>query len=46
VDAFFSPPARGVEIGGILLGSIGKDRLTIVDSMPLRMRAHGLVPYV
>ena len=35
VDAFFSLPRGGVEIGGILLGSIGKDRLTIVDSMPL-----------
>ena len=35
VDAFFSLPRGGVEIGGILLGGVSKDRLTIVDSVPL-----------
>src|SRR5262245_36068565 len=35
VDAFFSLPRGGIEIGGILLGSVTADRLMIADSAPL-----------
>lgn len=35
VDAFFSPPRGGVEIGGILLGRFENERLQILDSMPI-----------
>ena len=35
VDAFFSPPRGGVEIGGILLGRFENERLQILDSIPI-----------
>src|SRR5688500_10496070 len=35
IDAFFSLPRGGAEIGGILLGSYEKDRLTILGSVAL-----------
>jgi len=35
VDAFFSLPRGGAEIGGILLGKYQSGRLTIVESVPL-----------
>ncbi|HEY1241480.1 MAG TPA: hypothetical protein VGF16_13035 [Bryobacteraceae bacterium] len=35
VDAFFSPPRGGVEIGGILLGRFESERLQILDSVPI-----------
>jgi len=35
VDAFFSPPRGGVEIGGILLGRFESERLQILDSIPI-----------
>src|SRR6185436_11063246 len=35
VDAFFSLPRGGVEIGGILLGRYEASRLVITDSAPL-----------
>lgn len=35
VDAFFSPPRGGVEIGGILLGRFEGERLQILDSIPI-----------
>src|SRR5215510_13681738 len=43
VDAFFSLPRGGVEIGGILLGSAVADRVTIVESVPLECE-HALGP--
>src|SRR5579872_4902801 len=36
VDAFFSPPRGGVEIGGILLGRFESERLQILDSLPIQ----------
>src|SRR6266536_5613356 len=35
VDAFFSMPRGGVEIGGILLGDYQDSRVSIVNSVPL-----------
>jgi proteasome lid subunit RPN8/RPN11 len=35
VDAFFSLPRGGAEIGGVLLGKYQNGRLTITDSLPL-----------
>jgi proteasome lid subunit RPN8/RPN11 len=34
-DAFFSLPRGGAEIGGLLLGRQGKDRVAIVDAAPM-----------
>jgi proteasome lid subunit RPN8/RPN11 len=34
-DAFFSLPRGGAEIGGILLGRREKDRITVVDALPM-----------
>lgn len=34
-DAFFSLPRGGAEIGGILLGRRDKDRITILDALPM-----------
>jgi len=34
-DAFFSLPRGGAEIGGILLGTFGGDRLSVLDYAPL-----------
>ncbi len=42
VDAFFSLPRGGAEIGGVLLGSFTGNRLTITDYSPLECEhAHG-----
>jgi hypothetical protein len=34
VDAFFALPHGGIEIGGILLGSVEDGHITVVDSIP------------
>ncbi len=43
IDAFFSLPRGGAEIGGILLGRHEKDRLVILDSLPFECE-HALGP--
>jgi proteasome lid subunit RPN8/RPN11 len=35
VDAFFSLPKGGVEIGGVLLGTYAEGRLSIIDFLPM-----------
>src|SRR5262249_13064902 len=43
VDAFFSLPRGGVEVGGLLLGKFQNGRLTVADQVPVECE-HSLGP--